>query len=313
VTPEAVVAQERVDNYAVTNGVSRAFVSTVTIGQKTDFDIVTAPDDVLANPTYTMTRTGFQFLTEATLGVATGAAAKAPGWIGKAAFGLDTASNAAMFGEGVYNGDPLQAMFGAAGLSGNYADSIFDATAAIRNYRVRLDPDTLSSGPLPIGGLRIEKVVDNSAPSQAATLSEGATQFGRMRTAAKFLKENRYFDGTELRSLTKSQRRDIFSGIDFSKPVGVRTLDRGTELLQDVRIGGKPGPWFREPGTSASQVGLWTGGRESIRFRTTLPTQVLESRARPITDFWSQRGFSVPTEGGGTQFYTFQGYKIWPY
>ncbi len=127
-----------------------------------------------------------------------------------------------------------------------------------------------------------------------------------------FLRENQLFDGAQLRSLTKAQRREIVSGIDLSQPVRVRTLEAGTELLQDVRVGGHAGPWFRQPDTSGSQVGLWSSGRQTIQYRNTLPTQVLESRARPIMDVWTRPGFSVPTEGGGIQYYTFQRYKIWP-
>ena len=286
VTPEAVVAQERVDNYAVTNGVSRAFVSTVTIGQKTDFDIVTAPDDVLANPTYTMTRTGFQFLTEATLGVATGAAAKAPGWIGKAAFGLDTASNAAMFGEGVYNGDPLQAMFGAAGLSGNYADSIFDATAAIRNYRVRLDPDTLSSGPLPIGGLRIEKVVDNSAPNRGGL---GLGRFAREMNA----------DASTRRVLNQTRGR-VFDDV-AGQSVDGRFIDLQSEVTIRPFVdanGTLAGRGFR-----ADRLGI------DVESFATRPLEFKSSFRAPLTKgqrqgfpLFEQFGGQVRGHGGGLAF-----------
>lgn len=107
--------------------------------------------------------------------------------------------------------------------------------------------------------------------------------------------------------------------MDFSADVNVRTLPAGEPLQQYVRVGGRPGPWYTTPGTAAGEVGLWASdARQLTQFKTTLPTVVLETKARQIVDTWTgtkqfpvNGAFTVPTEGGGVQYCTFQGYKIW--
>ncbi len=188
-----------------------------------------------------------------------------------------------------------------------------------RGLGERLNPvafergDRAGDGAAVVAGVFVPFLPKGKVVPNRSALTAETSQLGRLRLAMRFLKDNKYFDGTTWRSLSPSQRREIISGIDLSKPVQITTLEPGTVLLQDVRIGGVPGPWYRFPATSASEVGIWSVGRETIRFRTTLPTQVLESHARPIVDYWTRKGFSVPTEGGGIQLYIFQGYKIWPF
>ncbi|WDQ16503.1 hypothetical protein [Rhodopirellula sp. P2] len=54
-------------------------------------------------------------------GFGIGKAATAPGRVGKALFVFDTTQNLSMTGQGIYNGNPLQAGLGTLGLSGNAA------------------------------------------------------------------------------------------------------------------------------------------------------------------------------------------------
>ena len=100
-------------------------------------------------------------------GLASGAS-KA-GWAGrtaKTALALDTASNALSVGRGTvdaYNnglgfGNSLQIVGGAFGLAGNYAagsKALGELATDAGRVRVSFDPATLSSGPVPLGGVKV--------------------------------------------------------------------------------------------------------------------------------------------------------------
>lgn len=116
--------QNRADNYAVTNGVSRGVGSLLTLGARNEFDLLTPPSDVLNNPSYGPTRNGFQGLTELSTGFGAGKLVTAPGRLGKAFAGFDLAQNLSLAGQGIYQESPLLFGMGAIGLSGNVAGTL---------------------------------------------------------------------------------------------------------------------------------------------------------------------------------------------
>ncbi|MBA4124007.1 MAG: hypothetical protein H0X72_16310 [Acidobacteria bacterium] len=93
------------------------------------------------------------------------------------------------------------------------------------------------------------------------------------------------------------------AGIDFTKPVDVITIPKGTEVIQ-YQVPGKPvGNYFAPPGTTASELGMNPAGRQPRTFTTIKDMQVLRSTASPAVDTWSNAGKSFQTQGGGTQYF----------
>lgn len=130
------------------------------------------------------------------------------------------------------------------------------------------------------------------------------------RTGNEFLRKN---------DVELDRRLEWYRGTDFHSPVRVRTLDAGQQLQarawQPPGKGpqaARAGSWVSPPGQSSDQTGLGPSGRAHgtdqvprtlLRGRTTDRTQVLESRAAPIIDSWSQQGRGHETRGGGMQWY----------
>ncbi|MDE2596468.1 MAG: PAAR domain-containing protein [Sphingomonadales bacterium] len=109
---------------------------------------------------------------------------------------------------------------------------------------------------------------------------------------------------------------DHVKGIDLTRPVTVETLPAGTELTQYQVPGGRQGNYYAPPGTKATELGISPQGQSRITgavenkvaapYKTTSDVQVLKSTAAPITDTWSIPGQSIPTQGGGTQYFSGQ-------
>lgn len=108
----------------------------------------------------------------------------------------------------------------------------------------------------------------------------------------------------------ESKISDHLTGIDFSKPVTVEVLPKGTIVQQWSKL--KPGTvneplignYVTVPGTSANEVGVYSGNRVAVLLRANQDTFVLKSTAAGITDSWSVRGTAFPTTGGGPQYLT---------
>jgi hypothetical protein len=69
------------------------------------------------------------------------------------------------------------------------------------------------------------------------------------------------------------------AGTDFTKPVLLKELPEGTEVVQYVRTDGKPGMYFAYPGTQPAGLAIASEGRELQRFTLSQPMQVVESTA----------------------------------
>jgi RHS repeat-associated protein len=98
-------------------------------------------------------------------------------------------------------------------------------------------------------------------------------------------------------------------GVDFSKPVDVVRLPKGTELIQYQLPGGSRGSYFAPPGTPGNQLGFYTSGRQATVYVTTEEVEVLRSFAASTVDDWSMQefGWQIEAPGGAVQFFTTSG------
>ncbi|HEX2687538.1 MAG TPA: polymorphic toxin type 46 domain-containing protein, partial [Kofleriaceae bacterium] len=127
-------------------------------------------------------------------------------------------------------------------------------------------------------------------------------------------------------------------GIDFSKPVEVTTLPKGTVVQQTQPPGAPQGSYYAPPGTEPGKLGISPKGdlrgpdgetvmghvdKQTKLYVTTEDVVVLRSSAAKIEDTWSMHeigsssktGDPVPflAEGGGTQYFTNSKVKLQPY
>jgi len=127
---------------------------------------------------------------------------------------------------------------------------------------------------------------------------------------------------------------DVHSGIDYTKPVEITTIPKGTSVEQWVRAGDAAklspgqgvdpgngiGNWLGKPGVRPPEVGLYQGDRVSVPLEANQDIPVIKSTARPIVDYWTAPDEGLPTNtvktrspfelergtfepGGGTQYY----------
>lgn len=98
---------------------------------------------------------------------------------------------------------------------------------------------------------------------------------------------------------------DHIRGIDFTKPVEVVVIPRGTEVIQYQIPGAPLGNYFAYPGTPGSTLGFYTSGREVSTLISKQEIRVLQSTAADTVDDWSMRehGWEIDTPGGGIQIF----------
>jgi YD repeat-containing protein len=93
------------------------------------------------------------------------------------------------------------------------------------------------------------------------------------------------------------------SGIDFSQPVEVVPLLKGSQVVQYQIPGNPVGGYFAPVGTPAESIGISSVGREPIIYVTTQDVSVLRSSAADTST-----NLSLPENargtGGGTQYFT---------
>lgn len=128
----------------------------------------------------------------------------------------------------------------------------------------------------------------------------------KRRTAAAEFYAKQGFDA---KSIT-----DHLKGIDFSKPVEVIKIKKGTELVQYQVPGGRQGNYYAPPGTRPQQIGIASQGTSRItgqvvdkvatRFKVAEDVEVLRSTAARVVDTWSIAGKSVVADGGGIQIFS---------
>jgi len=107
------------------------------------------------------------------------------------------------------------------------------------------------------------------------------------------------------------------AGIDFTRPVDVVTLN-GSKRLYQFQVPSAPqGNYYTFYGsTTASELGISPYGfnrttqmvvpKIQQTYTTTQPVQMLRSTAASVGDFWSVRGQTFQTQGGGLQLFSGQ-------
>lgn len=104
------------------------------------------------------------------------------------------------------------------------------------------------------------------------------------------------------------------TGIDFSKPLEVVVLKKGTVMAQWQSPGAPQGTYYSQINYTPEQLGIGAKGtarvtREVIDKRMTLyrivkDVEALHSICSAPDDVWSVTGMVQPTEGGGEQFFS---------
>jgi len=141
------------------------------------------------------------------------------------------------------------------------------------------------------------RVLANVEASADARSTSNINKLERFETAYDFYRQSG-FDA--------NRTIDHMRGIDFSYPVDVVTISKGTEVIQYQIPGAPVGNYFALPGTQGNQLGFYTSGRQATTFISTGNVQVLRSTASSTIDDWSMKayGWEIEAPGGATQFFT---------
>ena len=132
------------------------------------------------------------------------------------------------------------------------------------------------------------KTINNQATSTATNL------VSRQSTANSYYKTLGWDD---------AKIASHMSGIDFSKPVEIVTLPKGTKVVQYQIPGNPVGGYFAPVGTSAESLGISSAGRNPIIYKTTENISVLRTTAAD-TSKSTNLPESARGTGGGVQFFT---------
>ncbi|WP_232772605.1 polymorphic toxin type 46 domain-containing protein, partial [Psychromonas sp. Urea-02u-13] len=105
------------------------------------------------------------------------------------------------------------------------------------------------------------------------------------------------------------------TGIDFDKPVEVVTIEKGQHFYQFQSPGAPQGNYYADNAAiKPTELGISPLGTNRALNKVEPKTKglytaqgntpALRSKAKSVDDFWSVKGESYPTEGGGTQYFT---------
>lgn len=176
---------------------------------------------------------------------------------------------------------------------------------------------------LPAKPAPILKSVSQSEMDLAASEGSSPAQIGARKNIARAFYEEQA-KGSNSEFWNDDRISDHLKGIDYSKPVKVRTSPPPTEVVQWQTPGGSQGTYYAEPGTEPNELGIGNYGAENGRVVEKVPkdytlaqnTPILESTAAPMNDTWSvapgkvgkpgqlgQVGIIQETGGGGTQYF----------
>lgn len=179
---------------------------------------------------------------------------------------------------------------------GGHADAPADGEGAGSRVGTGDGDQTVPLGDRPVGetGKRAGSV--GGKPDAEEVSPE--TIASRQETARNFYKDTGWSD---------AKIKQHMAGIDFTKPVDVVTLSKGTAVEQWIHPKYGLGNYFADPSTPASKLGIWQGERVQTPLTMTQDVPALKSTAEPVIDTWSDAGPPVvphATEGGGTQYFT---------
>ena len=146
-------------------------------------------------------------------------------------------------------------------------------------------------------GSRKAIILANIRESQKARESSKFGTFAQRSVALDFYAANGF---------SNARAFEHMRGIDFSQPVEVVTLPKGTEVVQYKLPGAPVGKYFSPPEAVGSSVGIYTSGRQRVSFFATRDVRALKSKAAPMVDDYSmaEHGWQIETEGGEIQYFT---------
>jgi RHS repeat-associated protein len=93
------------------------------------------------------------------------------------------------------------------------------------------------------------------------------------------------------------------AGIDFTQPVDVVTIPKGSQLVQYQLPGAPTGSYFAPVGMPANTLGIYTSGRVGTTFTAAEDSLVLRSSANSMNITWEVDGWNIQAQGGGTQYF----------
>ena len=146
----------------------------------------------------------------------------------------------------------------------------------------------------------------NAKYGRTGDLQQDITIRGRKETAFNFYSSQGYADADIPSHLT---------GIDFTQPVDVVTLNKGKKVYQFQSPGAPQGNYYAgNSDVTPTQLGISPRGfnraeqkvepKIQSEYVTNQKVDVLKSKAASVEDFWSVKGESVATEGGGNQMFS---------
>lgn len=123
------------------------------------------------------------------------------------------------------------------------------------------------------------------------------------------------FDFYKLQGFPEEDIPSHLTGIDFNKPVEVVIIKKAQIFYQFQSPGAPQGNYYADSTVvTPSQLGISPFGTNRALNRkepkvkgvyvAQEDTPALKSTAKSVDDFWSVKGESYPTEGGGTQYFT---------
>ncbi|MEE9336737.1 MAG: polymorphic toxin type 46 domain-containing protein [Methylococcaceae bacterium] len=193
----------------------------------------------------------------------------------------------------------------------------------LKRVKINAKPSTLGSNfnnidvslkPKPVEVLGLKNT--GKLSQKEIDLAKGAGKTAEHIAARKKLSSDFY----EQQGMPKAKIEGHTAGIDFNKPVEVVELPKDKVLHQYQVPDGPQGNYYTEPGVKPSSVGIsskakdWKTGeiveRQVNPYKTNDKVKVLQSSAEKIDDTWSIPGKTVPTDGGGTQYFTMDGSRI---
>jgi len=159
--------------------------------------------------------------------------------------------------------------------------------------------------PVPAAGGRVYDAVNPTGRGGAASSSEAPAASRAVERSAADVQAARMATAREYYARTGWPEDRIDShlqGIDFSKPVTVEILPKGTQVVQYQIPGNPVGGYFAPLGTPAEAIGVNPVGRVATVYETTADVAVLQSTAADTS-----ANAALPAlargSGGGTQYF----------
>ncbi|OEE89189.1 hypothetical protein A1OQ_12090 [Enterovibrio norvegicus FF-162] len=152
----------------------------------------------------------------------------------------------------------------------------------------------------------------NEQFNRSGDLNSDINVRGRKQKAFEFYKSQGY---------SEPDIPSHLSGIDFNQPVEVVTINNGKKLYQYQSPGAPQGNYYAvNTKTQPTHLGISPIGfnravgeaqpKIQTEYITTEKVQVLKSKAKAIDDFWSVKGQTYSTQGGGVQLFSGQKSKF---